>query len=172
MGDGALDHLADPVDALILLLRLLLVEFAIGGLLMGRDHPSSHIALVADPPGGVHSLQQSERRLVRPRVHGPRIGAPGAHTNSPSGRTRIRVVHPRAHHPHPTPSFPHHHTDPRPRAAVPGEKGSISLPGNAPRRPLNNLPSTPMSSRSRSFARSWRGSARSRPWPPPIRYRT
>ena len=77
VGDGALDHLADPVDALILLLRLLLVEFAIGGLLMGRDHPSSHIALVADPPGGVHSLQQSERRLVRPRVHGPRIGAPG-----------------------------------------------------------------------------------------------
>ena len=66
VGDGALDHLADPVDALILLLGRL-AQFAIGGLLMGRDHPSSHISLVADPPGGIHSLQQSGRRLGRPR---------------------------------------------------------------------------------------------------------
>ena len=56
VGDGALDHLTDPVDALIFLLLLLgrLARFAIRGLLMGRDHPSSHIALVAAPPGGVH----------------------------------------------------------------------------------------------------------------------
>ena len=30
VGDGALDDLADPVDALVLLLRLL-VEFSVGG---------------------------------------------------------------------------------------------------------------------------------------------
>ena len=49
---------ADPVDALVLLLRLL-VEFAVGGLLMRRDHSPSDIALVGDPPGGVDSLEQS-----------------------------------------------------------------------------------------------------------------
>ena len=41
VGDGALDHLADSVDALILLLGRL-AQFAIGGLLMKRDHSSSH----------------------------------------------------------------------------------------------------------------------------------
>ena len=54
VGDGALDDLADPVDALVLLLRLL-VEFSVGGLLMRGDHPPSHVSLVADPPGGVHT---------------------------------------------------------------------------------------------------------------------
>ena len=76
VGDGPLDHLADPVDTLILLLGRL-AQFAVGGLLMRRDHPSSHIALVADPPGGVHSLQQSGGVQCGHIVHGPRIGAPG-----------------------------------------------------------------------------------------------
>ena len=60
VGDGALDNLADLVDALVGLLRGL-VQFAVGGLLMGRDHSPSHVPLVADPPGGIHSLQQSDR---------------------------------------------------------------------------------------------------------------
>ena len=82
VGDGALDHLADPVDALILLLGRL-AQFAIGGLLMGRDHPSSHVSLVADPPGGVHSLQQSGRRLGRPhRAWTPDRGPRGPHEPS------------------------------------------------------------------------------------------
>ena len=58
VGDGALDDLADPVDAPVLLLRGF-AQFAVGGLLVRGDHPSSHVPLVADPPGGVHSLQQS-----------------------------------------------------------------------------------------------------------------
>ena len=41
VGDGPLDHRADPVDALVGLLRRL-VQFAVGGLLMGRDHSPSH----------------------------------------------------------------------------------------------------------------------------------
>ena len=54
VGDGPLDHLADPVDALILLLRGF-AQFAVGRLLVGRDHSPSDIALVGDPPGGVDS---------------------------------------------------------------------------------------------------------------------
>ena len=50
VGDGALDDLADPVDALVLLLRGF-AQFAVGGLLVRGDHPSSHVSLVADPPG-------------------------------------------------------------------------------------------------------------------------
>ena len=54
---------ADPVGRL-----LLLVEFSVvGGLLVRGDHPPSHVSLVADPPGGVHPLQQSGRRPGRPR---------------------------------------------------------------------------------------------------------
>ena len=41
---------ADPVGLL-----LLLVEFSVGGLLVRGDHPPSHVSLVADPPGGVHT---------------------------------------------------------------------------------------------------------------------
>ena len=53
---------ADPVGLL-----LLLVEFSVGGLLVRGDHPPSHVSLVADPPGGVHPLQQSGRRPGRSR---------------------------------------------------------------------------------------------------------
>ena len=81
MGDGPLDHLADPVDALILLLGRL-AQFAIGGLLMGRDHPSSHISLVADPPGGVHSLQQSGGVQCGYVVHGVGVRVGGPHEPS------------------------------------------------------------------------------------------
>ena len=66
VGDGPLDHLADPVDALVGLLRRL-AQFAVGGLLMGRDHSPSGMALVGDPPGGVQPVQQSGMRLGRPR---------------------------------------------------------------------------------------------------------
>ena len=66
MGDGALDDLADPVDALVLLLRGF-AQFAVGGLLVRGDHSPSDIALVADPSGVVDSLEQSGRRLGRPR---------------------------------------------------------------------------------------------------------
>jgi len=71
VGDGALDHLADPVDALILLLGRL-ARFAVGGLLMRCDHPSSHIVLVADPSGGVGSVEQSRDVQCGHIVHGPR----------------------------------------------------------------------------------------------------
>ena len=64
---------ADPVGLL-----LLLVEFSVGGLLVRGDHPPSHVSLVADPPGGVHPLQQSGRRPV----HGPRIVARGPHESA------------------------------------------------------------------------------------------
>ena len=51
VGDGPLDHLADPVDALVGLLRRL-AQLSVGGLLAGRDHSPSHVSLVGDPPGG------------------------------------------------------------------------------------------------------------------------
>ena len=54
VGDGPLDHPADPVDAPVRLLGRL-ARFSVGGLLMRRDHPPSHMALFADPPGGVHT---------------------------------------------------------------------------------------------------------------------
>ena len=66
VGDGPLDDLADLVDALVGLLRRL-AQFAVGGLLVGRDHSPSDIALVGDPPGGIDSLQQPGRRPGRPR---------------------------------------------------------------------------------------------------------
>ena len=66
VGDGALDDLADLVDALVGLLRGF-AQFSVGGLLVRGDHPSSHVSLVGDPPGGVDSLEQSGRRLGRPR---------------------------------------------------------------------------------------------------------
>jgi len=73
--------LADPVDAPVLLLRLL-VEFAVGGLLVRGDHSPSHVSLVADPPGGVDSLQQSGGVQGRHVVHGPRIRIGGPHEPS------------------------------------------------------------------------------------------
>jgi len=42
---------ADPVDALVGLLRGL-AQFAVGGLLVGRDHSPADMALVGDPPRG------------------------------------------------------------------------------------------------------------------------
>ena len=82
VGDGPLDHLADPVDALVGLLRRL-AQLAVGGLLVGRDHPPSDIALVGDPPGGIDSLEQSGRSLGRPR----RAWTPGrGRRPAPDGR--------------------------------------------------------------------------------------
>ena len=52
VGDGLLDHLTDLVDALVGLLRRL-AQFAVGGLLVGRDHFPYHVSLVGDPPGGI-----------------------------------------------------------------------------------------------------------------------
>ena len=57
---------ADPVDAPVGLLRGF-ARFAVGGLLVRGDHPPADVSLVADPPGGIHSLEQSGRRLGRPR---------------------------------------------------------------------------------------------------------
>ena len=73
--------LADPVDAPVGLLRLL-VEFSVGGLLMGRDHPPADVSLVADPPGGIHSLEQSGGVQGGHVVHGPRVGVRGPHEPS------------------------------------------------------------------------------------------
>ena len=81
VGDGALDDLADPVDAPVLLLRLL-VEFAVGGLLVRGDHSPADVSLVADPPGGVDSLQQSGGVQGGHVVHGPRIRIRGPHEPS------------------------------------------------------------------------------------------
>ena len=63
---------ADPVDALVGLFRRL-AQFVVGGLLMGRDHSPSDMALVGDPPGGVDSLEQSGGAWGGHVVHGPRI---------------------------------------------------------------------------------------------------
>ena len=78
MGDGPLDDLADLVDALVGLLRRL-AQFAVGGLLVGRDHSPSDIALVGDPPGGIDSLQQPGGVQGGHVVHGPRAGVGGPH---------------------------------------------------------------------------------------------
>ena len=69
---------ADPVDALAGLFRRL-AQFAVGGLLMGRDHSPSHVSLVGDPPGGVDSLEQSGGVQGGHVVHGPRAGVGGPH---------------------------------------------------------------------------------------------
>ena len=64
VGDGSLDHLADLVDALVGLLRGL-AQFAVGGLLVGRDHSPADIALVGDPPGGsIPSSSPEESRAA------------------------------------------------------------------------------------------------------------
>ena len=51
---------ADPVDAPVGLLRLF-VEFAVGGLLMGRDHSPSHVPLSPiHPEGSIPSSSPEE----------------------------------------------------------------------------------------------------------------
>ena len=55
---------ADPVDALVGLLRGL-AQFAVGGLLVRGDHSPADVSLVGDPSGGVDSVEQSGRRLFR-----------------------------------------------------------------------------------------------------------
>ena len=65
---------ADPVDAPVLLL-LGFAQFAVGRLLMGRDHSPSHVSLVADPSGGIDSVEQSGGVQGGHVVHGPRVGA-------------------------------------------------------------------------------------------------
>ena len=64
---------ADPVDAPVGLLRGF-AQFSVGGLLMRRDHPPTDVSLVADPPGEIHSLEQSGGVQCGHVVHGPRIG--------------------------------------------------------------------------------------------------
>ena len=66
VGDGLLDHLADPADALIRLFGGF-AQFAVGGLLVRGDHSLADVSLVGDPSGGVQAVEQSGRRLVRPR---------------------------------------------------------------------------------------------------------
>ena len=51
VGDGLLDHLTDPVDALVLLLRGF-AQFAVGGLLVRGDHPLPRYPLSAIHPEG------------------------------------------------------------------------------------------------------------------------
>ena len=69
---------ADPVDALVGLLRGL-AQFAVGGLLVRGDHSPSDIALVGDPPGGVQPVQQSGGAWGGHVVHGLRIRIGGPH---------------------------------------------------------------------------------------------
>ena len=83
--------LADPADALIRLFGGF-AQFAVGGLLVRGDHSSADVSLVGDPSGGVQAVEQSGRRLVRPRRAWSR-GRDQAHTSLPPGRTRIRGVH-------------------------------------------------------------------------------
>ena len=84
VGDGPLDDLADPVDALVGLFGRF-AQFAVGGLLVGRDHSPSDIALVGDPSGGVDSVEQSGGVQCGHVVHGPRIGVGGPH-QAPAGQ--------------------------------------------------------------------------------------
>ena len=62
---------ADPVDALVGLFGRF-AQFAVGRLLVGRDHSPSDIALVGDPSGGVDSVEQSGGVQCGRVVHGPR----------------------------------------------------------------------------------------------------
>ena len=70
--------LADPADAPVGLLRGL-AQLAVGGLLVGRDHPPADVSLVGDPSGGVDSLEQSGGVQGGRVVHGPRVGVGGPH---------------------------------------------------------------------------------------------
>ena len=46
---------------------------------MGRDHSPSHVSLVADPSGGIDSVEQSGGVQGGHVVHGPRVGVRGPH---------------------------------------------------------------------------------------------
>ena len=70
--------LADPADAPVGLLRGL-AQLAVGGLLVGRDHPPADVSLVGDPSGGVDSVEQSGGVQGGHVVHGPRIRIGGPH---------------------------------------------------------------------------------------------
>ena len=91
VGDGLLDHLADPVDALVLLLRGF-AQFAVGGLLVRGDHPPADVSLVGDPSGGVDSVEQSGGVQCGHVVHGPRVGVGGPH-QAPAGQDQDLDVH-------------------------------------------------------------------------------
>ena len=78
VGDGALDDLADPVDALVGLFGRF-AQFSVGGLLVGRDHSPSDVSLVGDSSGGVDSVEQSGGVQCGHVVHGPRAGVRGPH---------------------------------------------------------------------------------------------
>ena len=78
VGDGALDDLADPVDALVGLFGRF-AQCSVGGLLVGRDHSPSDVSLVGDSSGGVDSVEQSGGVQCGHVVHGPRAGVRGPH---------------------------------------------------------------------------------------------
>ena len=83
--------LADPVDALVGLLRGL-AQFAVGELLVRGDHSPADIALVGDPSGGVDSVEQSGGVQGGHVVHGSRVGVGGPH-QAPAGQDQDLDVH-------------------------------------------------------------------------------
>ena len=91
VGDGLLDHLADPADALILLFGGF-AQFAVGGLLVRGDHSLADVSLVGDPSGGVDSVEQSGGVQGGHVVHGPRVGVGGPH-QAPAGQDQDLDVH-------------------------------------------------------------------------------
>ena len=69
---------ADPVDALVGLFDRF-AQFAVGWLLVGRDHPPADVSLVGDPSGGVDSVEQSGGVQGGRVVHGAGVGVGGPH---------------------------------------------------------------------------------------------
>ena len=78
VGDGLLDHLADPADALVGLFGGF-AQFAVGGLLVRGDHSLADVSLVGDPSGGVDSVEQSGGVQGGRVVHGAGVGVGGPH---------------------------------------------------------------------------------------------
>ena len=94
VGDGPLDDLADPVDALVGLLRGL-AQFAVGWLLMGRDHSLSDIVLVGDPPGLLDGLDPGFRQSRWGDLLSGVVGVLVRVRREPAGDDGWRFSHPR-----------------------------------------------------------------------------
>ena len=95
MGDGPLDHPADPVDALVRLLGRL-ARFSVGGFLCGVIIPLPTYPFSPIHPEGSIPSSSPEGARGGHVVHGPRIGAPGPTRTLHRAGPGIRVVHPRA----------------------------------------------------------------------------